>query len=129
MIHCHVAGTVVKAPALKTSQTGKPYAVLIVAAQNGNAGQQVVSAMVFGDACHEAMQLARGDSVSLTGTATLGTYDRNGIITASLSVMTSSLLSGRKPSKVKPSTAPRSRAAPREESFPPEWGSLEAMPS
>ena len=131
MIHVHVAGELVKAPILKTSQSGKTYALLIVKA----AEDQICTALAFGEACDEALRLDKGDSVSCVGKLTVGLYERNGVSTPSLSIMTSNLLSGRKPVAKRASAKPASSSVPNSqrvgnlsEPFPEEAGNLSETP-
>ncbi|MDA8110243.1 MAG: phage terminase large subunit [Betaproteobacteria bacterium] len=104
MIHVHVAGELIKPPAPKTSSGGKPYALLLMKAGNGEASQ-IVSALVFGELAEAALALEKGDSVSVAGRASLGVYERNGEPTPSLTVFVSQLLAGKPEPRKKASRA------------------------
>jgi len=55
--------------------------------------RQPVTALCFGPAHEEAQSIAKGDSVSLVGSATIGLYDRGEETRSNLSGMTSAPLS------------------------------------
>jgi len=94
MIHAHAAGELVKPPAAKVSSGGKPYALLIIKA-GSVADSQIVTGLVFGELAQAALSLEQGDSLSITGSAKLGVYDRGGEPTPSITVFVSKLLSGK----------------------------------
>jgi hypothetical protein len=87
-------------------------------------GSQVVTALCFAPAHEEAQAMVKGDSVSLVGSATIGLYVRGEETRASLSVMTSALLSGRKPKR---SRAAKATTGSSGDEFPAEAGNRDNL--
>jgi single-strand DNA-binding protein len=67
MIDALISGKLIKSPALKTGQSGKPYANFLLSVAIGEDKPVIVSAMAFGEVAERIAKLQKGDAVSCTG--------------------------------------------------------------
>jgi len=94
MIDALVMGKVWKAPELKRSANGKAFVVAKVRAADGDGEGLFVNVVAFSNSAQESlMALEDGDSVSLTGTLKIGTYEaRDGSVKPSVSMVAQKVL-------------------------------------
>jgi single-stranded DNA-binding protein len=100
VIHCLVAGVLVKDATTGTSQKGTSWARALVRSGEGETAV-LVSVVAFGEECEQLATLIKGDGISASGRFEVGTYQKNGIDVPSYSVIGARILTARPPKRSK----------------------------
>jgi hypothetical protein len=72
-----ITGKLIKPPTIRTAKTGQPFTVSLMRCA-GDDGDLLVSLIAFGQAGRDLAALAAGDSLSVTGSAKLSHWDKDG---------------------------------------------------
>jgi len=95
MLDALISGKLIKAPELKTGQSGKYYCQFLLSVSVGDDKPVVVSGMAFQDVAEKIAKLGKGDAISVVGALKPSEWtDKNtGSLKYGLSVTVSSALS------------------------------------
>jgi len=67
MIDALISGKLVRDPALKTGQSGKPFCNFLLSVNTGDESPVVVSGIAFADVAEKVAKLKKGDAVAVVG--------------------------------------------------------------
>lgn len=132
MLDVLISGKLFRDPQVRIGQSGKPFttALVRVPVENGEESM-LVSTIAFGEVGERLGRLKSGDPVSLTGSAKLSSWEKDGELKHGLSVTASGILSvhdtreARDARKRRETREPQSRPAPPE---PPRGREISAEP-
>lgn len=97
MLSVLLSGRLIRDPATRSGRNGKPYTTALVsvpvdARAENEADRMLVSVIAFGDAQTALATLRQGDDVSVTGSAKLTTWTKEGTEQTGLSVTASRIM-------------------------------------
>ena len=106
MIDALISGKLIKAPELKTGQSGKHYTQFLLSVPTGDDKPVIVSGMAFTETAEKIAKLQKGDSLSVVGSLKPSewTDKATGALKHGLSVTVSSALSAYDIKKRRPVT-------------------------
>jgi single-stranded DNA-binding protein len=87
------SGSLIRDPQVKTSSNGNAYTAALLSVATGGEDRQIVSVIAWGSVGEKLARFKAGDSISVTGPAKLGIYEKNGETRPSLSVTANGILS------------------------------------
>lgn len=106
MIDALISGKLIKAPELKTGQSGKHYTQFLLSVPTGDDKPVIVSGMAFTDTAEKIAKLQKGDALSVVGSLKPSEWadKATGLLKHGLSVTVSSALSAYDIKKRRPVT-------------------------
>ena len=124
MIDALISGKLIKAPELKTGQSGKYYTQFLLSVPTGDDKPVIVSGMAFTETAEKIAKLGKGDALSVVGSLKPSewTDKATGLLKHGLSVTVSSSLSAYDIKKRRPVTdspaKPETNARPFDDALP-----------
>ena len=106
MIDALISGKLIKAPELKTGQSGKHYTQFLLSVPTGDDKPVIVSGMAFTETAEKIAKLGKGDALSIVGSLKPSEWvdKATGLVKHGLSVTVSSSLSAYDIKKRRPVT-------------------------
>jgi single-stranded DNA-binding protein len=128
MIDALVGGKLFKAPEERRATSGKTYVTANVRAADGDGEGLFVNVVAFSDSAKATLlALDDGDSVSLTGTLKIATYEaRDGSVKPSVSMVAQKVLTAYHVSRTRKAVAESTESKPAPESAPVHPGMQQA---
>src|SRR5690554_6514282 len=87
------SGSLIRDPQVRTGSNGSAYTTALLSeATGGGDDRQVISVIAFGPVGERLARLKQGDSISVTGPARVGVYEKDGETKPSVSVTANGIL-------------------------------------
>jgi hypothetical protein len=86
------SGSLIRDPKVKLSQKGTAYTVALLSAAVEGEDRQIINVIAFGSAGEKLAMYKQGDSISVTGPAKVGIYEKDGETKPSVSITANGIL-------------------------------------
>ena len=86
------SGSLIRDPNVRTSSNGNSYTTALLSVATSGDERQVVNLIAFGSVGEKLARLKQGDSISVTGPAKVGIYEKDGETKPSVSITANGIL-------------------------------------